>query len=96
MKMRKLTPSEIENVTGAVGPLGAAAGAVAAGMAYVGTQAGSGQPGTLRGAASAMVTGAVLGFYTPTTTAQSVELAMGSVYAGLAGGYMGRDNWGGK
>lgn len=91
-----MTPEEIENVTGAVGPFGAAAGAVAAGMAYVGTQAGSGQPATLRGAASAIVTGAVLGFYTPTTTAQSAGIAMGSLYGGLAGGYMSRDNWNGK
>lgn len=94
--MRKLTPEEIEKVAGAVGPFGAAAGAVAAGLAYVGTQAGSGQPATLRGAASAMVTGAVAGFYTPTTTAQSAGIAIGSIYAGLAGGYMLRNSWSGS
>ena len=85
--MRKLTVDEIENVAGAVGPFGAAAGAVAGGLAYVGTQAGSGQPATWSGATAAMTTGGVLGFFTPTTTGQSIGLAIGSLYAGLAGGY---------
>lgn len=93
--MRNLTPEEIENITGAIGPFGAAAGAVAGGLAYVGASAGAGQPATLRGAASAIVTGAVAGFYTPTTTAQSIGLAVGSIYAGLSGGYIMRNNWGG-
>lgn len=90
MKMRKLTPDEIDKIAGAIGPWGAAAGAVAGGMAYVGTQAGAGQSATLSGAAAAMTTGAVAGFYTPTTTAQSVGIAIGSLYAGLAGGYVTR------
>ena len=86
--MRKLTLDEIEAVAGAVGPWGAAVGALAGGAAYVGTQAGSGQPATWSGAAAAMTTGAVAGFYTPTTTAQSVGVAISGLYGGLAGGYI--------
>lgn len=88
--MRKLTMDEIETVGGAIGPWGAAAGSVAGGLAYVGTKAGSGEQATLGGAASAMVGGAVTGWFSPTTTAQSFGLAIASVYAGLAGGYMDR------
>lgn len=88
--MRKLTSDEIEKVTGAVGPWGAAAGAVAGGLAYVGSQAGAGQSANVSGAIAAMTTGAVAGFYTPTTTAQFLGVAMSSLYAGLAGGYVTR------
>ncbi|WP_339483624.1 hypothetical protein [Pseudomonas sp. RL_5y_Pfl2_73] len=69
--MRDLTLAEIEMISGAVGPLGAVAGAAAAGAGYVGTQAGSGSPATWTGAGAAMVGGAVTGFFTPATTAQA-------------------------
>lgn len=88
--MRKLTSDEINLITGAVGPLGAAAGAVVGGLAYVGAKAGAGESATWSGAASSIVTGAVGGFFTPTTTAQSAGIALASLYGGLAGGYVSR------
>lgn len=88
--MRDLTLAEIEMISGAVGPLGAVAGAAAAGAGYVGTQAGSGSPATWTGAGAAMVGGAVTGFFTPATTAQAAGAAMIGFYGGLAGGYVSR------
>ncbi|WP_420234730.1 hypothetical protein ACN079_11010 [Pseudomonas sp. ABY48] len=88
--MRDLTLAEIEMISGAVGPLGAVAGAAAAGAAYVGTQAGSGAPATWTGAGKAMVVGAGIGFFTPTTTAQAAGTAMLGFYGGLTTGYLSR------
>lgn len=90
--MRALTQMEIAEISGAVGPPGAVAGAVVGVAGYIGMQAGSGQPATWTGAASAGVAAGVVGFFTPATTAQAAGTAMASFYGGLGGGYMMRSN----
>lgn len=94
--MRDLTLTEIEIVSGAVGPLGAVAGATVGGVGYIGAQAGAGTTPTLSGAASAVVGGAVAGFFTPTTTAQAAGLGLAGFYAGFGGGLAGRAFGGGS
>lgn len=88
--MRELTWNEIEAVSGAVGPLGAGAGAAAGVVGYVGYQAGAGKPATWSGAGRAALAGGVAGFFTPTTTAQAMGAGMAGFYGGLAGGMMER------
>lgn len=90
--MRDLTQAEIEAISGAVGPPGAVAGAVVGVAGYIGMQAGSGQPATWTGAASAGIATGIAGFFTPATTAQVAGTAMASFYGGLGGGYMMRSN----
>lgn len=88
--MRDLTLTEIEEIGGSQGPYGSIAGGVAAGAMYVGAQAGSGSEATWNGAGQAVLGGAIVGFFTPATTSQAAAAALGSFYAGLGGGYIGR------
>lgn len=88
--MRELTLTEVEAVSGAQGPLGAAAGAAVGGIGYLGAQAGAGSTPTLGGATSAVVAGGIAGFFTPTTTAQAAGLGLAGFYAGFGGGLAGR------
>ena len=88
--MRELNFVEIEQVSGAKGPpiVPAAGGAAIAVAGYLGTQAGSGQPLTWNGAASAATTGAIAGAFAPIRLAQAAGGALASFYAGLGGGYV--------
>jgi hypothetical protein len=88
--MRGLTQDEIKVISGAIGPPGAIAGAAGGVVAYVGTQAGAGQTATWSGAGQAAVGGAVLGFFTPATTAQAVGAGIAGFYGGFAGGLVSR------
>lgn len=95
--MRELNFMEIEAVSGAKGPpvLAAAAGATIGTVGYIGNQAGSGQPLTWNGAASAATAGAIAGAFVPIRLGQAAGGAMASFYGGLGGGYIQRDGGGG-
>jgi hypothetical protein len=94
--MRELNLVEIQAISGAEAPplVAAGVGAVIGTVGYLGAQAGSGQPLTLRGAASAATTGAVGGVVVPLRAAQAAGTALLSFYSGLGGGYVMREGGG--
>lgn len=86
LDVRELTFEEIEEVTGSVGPVGAAVGAVIGGMAGAGTAMASvSSPGTIiaAGLAGAAV-GGVTGFFVPGGSA-GLAWAHGAIRAGQFG-----------
>lgn len=93
--MRDLNFYELESVSGAQGPVGAAIGGAVGGIAYIGAQAGAGSTPSVAGAAGAVVTGAIGGFFTPATAAQAVGTGLAGFYAGFGGGLVSRGFGGG-
>jgi hypothetical protein len=94
--MRELNLIEVQAVSGAEGPpiVAAAAGAVISTVGYLGMQAGSGQPLSWKGGATAATSVAVAGAFVPIRMAQAAGSALGAFYGGLGGGYVQRDGGG--
>lgn len=86
LDMRELTFEEVEEVTGSVGPVGAAVGAVIGGMAAAGNaMASASSTGTIisAGLAGAAV-GGVTGWFMPGGSA-GLAMARGAIRAGQVG-----------
>ncbi len=89
--MRELSMRDIETVSGAVGPVGAAIGAASAAATYIGYASGSGE-GSVAGLIGSTVTGALVGFATGpagVTAMQTGAWAILSTQVGFYGGMAG-------
>ncbi|MCY1392048.1 hypothetical protein D3C76_355740 [compost metagenome] len=92
--MRELTILDAELVSGAVGPGGAAIGAVSAAAGYVGYAAATGE-GSFTGLVGNVALGAAVGFVTGPASASVTQAGANtivygqvSMYGGMVGGYI--------
>ncbi|WP_157666796.1 hypothetical protein [Aeromonas salmonicida] len=98
--MKELSIEELELVSGAMGPAGAAVGGIAGGAGYIGYAVATGE-GDLAGFAGAVGGGAAMGFLGPAggglaLGAETVLATQVGFYGGMATGYIeDAFNWAG-
>lgn len=92
MNMRELSHDEVDEVSGAGGPVGAAVGGVIGGIAGAGAAMASGgsMGGIIGGAVGGALVGGAVGFFNPAASAVVARTALQAGQAGIISGMIAR------